>query len=100
MLISTHCSGLQSLDLQGCRQITVATIISISENCTGLKELYVYATKITDTSLIAIVKNSNGLQLLDSSARIEVSNYKLSEYFKSVSERRAVLLSIPSSLPI
>ncbi len=100
MLISTHCNGLQSLHLEYCRQITDASIISISENCTGLKELYVYATKITDTSLIAIVKNSTELQLLKSSACIEVSNYKLSDYFKSVSELRAVLLSIYPSFPI
>jgi len=40
-------------------------MVFISENCTGLKELFVSGTVITDASLIAIAKNCTGLQLLN-----------------------------------
>jgi hypothetical protein len=99
--VSTHCTELQSLDLWSCRDITDASIIPISENCTGLKRLDVSWTKITDASLIAIAKNCIGLHSLDSSGCFELSHHKLRrDDFKSVSELRAVLLSIYPSLPI
>ena len=94
--ISTQCLGLQSLNLQGCRKITDASIIPISENCTGLKRLFASETNITDASLIAIAKNCTGLQLLRTYGCNGLSSDKLRYEFESVSELRAVLLSIYS----
>ena len=88
------------LNLDGCCQITDASIISISENCTGLKELHVSLTNITDASLIAIAKNCTGLQYLYTGECNRLSDEELRDEFKSVSELRAVLLSIYPSLPI
>ena len=79
-----------------CRLITDVSIISISENCTGLKELNVSYTNITDASLIAIAKNYTELQYLSSKECDGLSSDKLRREFKSVSELRAVLLSMPS----
>ena len=101
ILISTHCTGLQSLNLHSCREITDICIISISQNCTGLKELFVSYTNITDASLIAIAKNCTGLQLLHIYGCDGLSSRMLRRrVFKTVSELRAVLLSIYPSLPI
>ena len=80
--------------------ITHVSIIPISENCTGLKELIVSYSNITDASLIAIAKNCTGLQLLFTYGCNGLSSRKLCRHFKSVSELRAVLLSIYPSLPI
>jgi len=98
--LSTHCTGLQSLHLRLCHPISDASIIPISEHCRGLKRLDVSYTSITDASLIAIAKNCTGLQYLSTYRCDGLSNYKLREEFKSVSELRAVLLSISPSLPI
>jgi len=98
--ISTHCTGLQSLRLRNCHKITDASIIPTSENCTWLKRLNVFGTSISDASLIAIVKNCTGLQFLDTDGCHGISSYQLRDEFKSVSELRAVLLSIYPSLPI
>ena len=97
--ISTHCTGLQSLNLDNCYQITDASIISISENCTGLEELYIPYTAISDASLIAIAKNCTGLQYLDAYDCGSLSNM-LRHQFISVSELRAILLSIYPSLQL
>ena len=83
-----------------CPLITDASIISISENCTGLKKLKVTDTNITDASLIAIAKNCTGLQLLITCNCYRLSSDKLRDLFDSVSKLRAVLLSIYPSLLI
>ena len=84
--IPTYCTGLQSLNLSSCDQITYASIKSISvnctglqsvnleryyqssdassENCTGLNELNISHNNITYTSLIVIAKNCTVLQSL------------------------------------
>jgi F-box/leucine-rich repeat protein 2/20 len=98
--ISIYCTGLKSLNLSGCDQITDASIISISENCTGVTSLDVSGNDITDASLIAIAKNCTGLQLLGTCRCNGLSSDKLRHHFKSVSELRAVLLSIYPFLPI
>ena len=98
--ISTQCTGLKSLNLYGCLQITDVSIISICENCTGFKELDVSDTAITDASLIAIAKNCTGLQYLDTFWCWGLSSDLLCRSFKSISELRAVLLSIYPSLLI
>jgi hypothetical protein len=98
--ISTHCTGLLSLHLEYCNQITDASIISISENCTGLKELNVFFTAISDASLITIAKNCTGLHLLRTYGCNGISSDDLRSEFNSVSELRAILLSIYPSLPI
>jgi len=99
--ISTHCTGLQFLYLLGCLQITDASIIPISENCTGLKELNIPYTNISDASLIAIAKNCTGLQLLRTDDCDSLSSDELRRHrFDSISELRAVLLSIYPSLHI
>jgi len=98
--ISTHCTGIQSLILDCCK-ITDASVISISENCTGLKELNVSWVKITDASLLAIAKNYTGLQLLRTYLCNSLSSEELRrDNFHSVSDLRAILLSIYPSLPI
>jgi F-box/leucine-rich repeat protein 2/20 len=98
--ISTHCTGIQSLILDCCK-ITDASVISISENCTGLKELNVSWVKITDASLLAIAKNCTGLQLLRTYLCNSLSSEELRrDNFHSVSDLRAILLSIYPSLPI
>jgi hypothetical protein len=95
--ISTHCTGLQSLNLESCGQITDASIISISIHC---KELNLCFTAISDASLIAIAKNCTGLQYLNAYGCNGLSSNKLRCEFKSISELRAVLLSIYPSLQI
>jgi hypothetical protein len=97
--ISTHCTGLQSLILDRCQQITDVSVLSISENCTGLKELFVSLTSITDASLIAIAKNCTGLQLLSTFQCYRLSSEELCHRFDSLSELRAVFLSIYPSTP-
>ena len=37
--ISSHCIGLQSLNVSGCHHLTDASIILISSHCTGLQSL-------------------------------------------------------------
>ena len=96
--ISTHFTGLQSLCLEGCPLITDASIIPISEYCTGLQRLDVSLTAITDVSLIAIIKNCTGLQSLRTYRCNRLSINKLRNKFKSVSELRAALLSIYTSV--
>jgi hypothetical protein len=98
--ISIHCTRLQSLSLFFCNQITDASIIIISENCTGLKELFVSYIAITDSSLIAIAKNCTGLKYLTAYDCYGLSSKDLRHEFKSVSDLRAVLLSIYPSLLI
>jgi len=99
--ISTHCTGLQSLDLFRCDHVTDASIISISENCTGLKDIDVsYTNTITDASFIAIAKNCTGLQSLNTYGCDLLSSDELRHHFKSISELRAILLSIYPSLSI
>jgi len=92
--ISTNCFGLKSLNLGWCHKITDVSTISISENCTGLKELKVSGTSISDASLIAIAKNCTELQLLTTYQCYSLSSEKLRHDFDSLSELRAVLLSI------
>ena len=97
--ISTHSTGLHLLNLRFCRQITDVSIISISENCIGLKRLDLSETAITDASLIAIAINCTELQALDTNVCNGLSSDLLCRSFKSVSELRAVLLSINPSPP-
>ena len=64
--ISTLCTGLQLLDLEGCGKITNASIISVSSHCTGLQSLYLHSCyKITDASIRSISTHCTGLQSLD-----------------------------------
>ena len=99
--ISTYCTGLHSLVLEGCYQISDGSIIPISENCTRLEALCISETSITDASLIALAKNCTRLNYLDTYDCDSLSSSKLRySCFKSVSELRAVLLSIYPSLLI
>jgi len=99
--ISTHCTGLQSLNLYNCVHISDASIILISEKCTGLKRLDVSYTRITYASLIAIANNCTQLQSLCTYRCNGLSSDKLHNYeFESVSELRAILLSIYPFHPI
>ena len=50
--ISTHCTGLVSLNLYGCRQITDSSIISISTHCTKLRHLPIYDCPLVVTDAI------------------------------------------------
>jgi len=98
--VSTYCTGLQSLNLCSCHQIEDASIISISTHCTGLQRCIFSCIKITDASLIAIAKNCTGLQHLNTFECNGLSSDELRHEFNSISELRAVLLSIYPSLPI
>ena len=124
--IAEHCTCLQSLSFRDCRAITDAGLITISEHCTNLKSLHIYFSnhitdysiisisthctglqrcifsciKITDASLIAIAKNCTGLQHLNTFECNGLSSDELRHEFNSISELRAVLLSIYPSLPI
>ncbi len=99
--ISTYCTGLHSLVLEGCYQISDGSIIPISENCTRLEALCISETSITDASLIALAKNCTRLNYLDTYDCDSLSSSKLRySCFKSVSELRAVLLTIYPSLLI
>ena len=91
--LSSFCTGLQSLNLYDCHQLSDASIIPISENCTGLKELFVSKTVISDASLIAIAKNCTGLRSLFTYKCYRIS-FQLRHEFHSISELRAALLSI------
>ena len=64
--ITEHCTGLQSLNLQGCQLITDASIILISTHCTELQSLNLgLCTQISDASIISISIHCSGLQSLD-----------------------------------
>jgi len=64
--ISEHCTGLQTLNLQGCHQITDASIISISTYCTGLQSLNLLeCLQITDAGIISISTHCTGLQSIN-----------------------------------
>ena len=63
--ISTHYTGLQSLDVSYCYLVSDASIISISTHCTGLHSLNVSrCSKLTDASIISISIHCTGLQSL------------------------------------
>ena len=96
--ISSYCTGLLSLNLMFCPLITDVSIISISENCTGMEELTISGTNMTDASLIAIAKNCTEFKALRTYRCNGLSSIKLRDEFSSVSELRAVLLSIYPSL--
>jgi hypothetical protein len=98
--VSTYCTGLQSLNLCSCHQIKDASIILISTHCTCLQRCIFSYIKITDASLIAIAKNCTGLQHLNTYGCNRLSSDELRHEFNSISELRAVLLSIYHSLPI
>ena len=64
--ISSHCNGLQSLDVSDCRKLTDASIISIYTHCTGLHSLNVSrCSQLTDASIISISTHCTGLQSLE-----------------------------------
>ena len=64
--IAEHCTGLQSLNLDCCRQITDSSIISISTHCTGLKSLNLDGCRrIEDAGVISISTHCTGLQSLN-----------------------------------
>jgi len=65
-----------------------------------LKKLDVGCTRITVASLIAIAKNWTGLQYLRTYVCNGLSSHKLRKEFKSVSQLRTALLSIYPSIPI
>jgi hypothetical protein len=98
--VSTYCTGLQLLNLSNCHQIKDASIISISTHCKGLKRCIFSYTAITDASLIGIAKNCTRLQHLNTDGCKGLSSDELRRSFKSISELRAVLLSMYPSHPI
>ena len=64
--ISEHCCNLLSLKVEDCSQITDASIISLSTHCTGLHSLNLDGCdQITDTSIISLSTHCTGLQLLN-----------------------------------
>ena len=64
--ISTHCTGLQSLNVSRCTLLTDASIISISTHWTGLQSLNVSScSQLTDASIISVSTHCTGLQSLD-----------------------------------
>ena len=65
--IADHCTGLQSLNLYGCREITDSGLITISIHCPELKSLAVVGCchQITDASIISISIHCIGLQSLN-----------------------------------
>jgi len=63
--IAEHCTGLQSLSISNCREITDTGLITISEYCPNLKSLRInYCDQITDASIISISTHCTGLQSL------------------------------------
>jgi hypothetical protein len=73
--IAEHCTGLQSLNLQGCKLITDVCIISISTHCTGLQSLDLERCgQITDASIISISTYCTGLQSLNLGGCHRISN--------------------------
>ena len=97
--ISIHCTRIQMLYISS-STITDASIISISEKCIELQRLLVDSINITDASLVAIVKNCTGLKYFNTYRCDGLSCSKLRRSFNSISELRAILLSIYPSLPI
>ena len=65
--ISTYCTGLQSLNLYYCDQLSDASIISISTHCAGLKELNLWGCRnITDAGIISLQIQASYQYLLQS----------------------------------
>jgi hypothetical protein len=63
--ITEHCTGLQSLSLNNCGEITDAGLIAIAEHYLNLQSLKVGDCKyITDASIISISTHCSGLQSL------------------------------------
>ena len=64
--IAEHCTGLQSLSLSYCEEITDAGLIAISEHRPNLRSLKIcYCDQITDASIISISTHFAGLQSLN-----------------------------------
>ena len=64
--ISTNCSGPQLLDLRNCQKITDASIISLSTHCTRIQSLHLsLCDQISDASIISISENCTGLKSLN-----------------------------------
>ena len=51
MSISTNCTGLKSLNLNWCKQISDTSIISVSTHCTGLQSLSLLQMLVSSPSL-------------------------------------------------
>jgi len=82
--IAEHCTGLQSLSLSDCREITDTGLIAISKHCYKLENLKVdCCDRITDASIISISIHCIGLQslnlvecrLISDISIISISNY-------------------------
>ena len=64
--IAEHCTGLQSLSLNSCWEITHAGLTTISEHCANLESLNLFdCDQITDDSIISISIHCIGLQSLN-----------------------------------
>ena len=64
--IEEHCTGLQSLSLNRCHEITDTGLMSISKHSTNLESLKInYCSRITDASIISISTHCTGLQSLN-----------------------------------
>ena len=86
--IAEHCTGLQSLSLDGCRQITNAGLITIHERCPNLKSLnLVNCQLITDASIMPISTHCttlqsislNGCRQITDASIISISTYCISD---------------------
>ena len=64
--IAEHCTGLQSLILNGCWEITDTGLMIIFENCTNLKSFFLeLGYRITDASIKSISTHCTGLHLFN-----------------------------------
>jgi hypothetical protein len=60
-LIAEYCTGLQSLSLSCCLEITDAGLMTIFKHCSNLISLQMHRSSITDSSMISISTHCTGL---------------------------------------
>jgi F-box/leucine-rich repeat protein 2/20 len=62
--IAQHCVGLQSLNVILCKRLSDASMVALSQACTGLKSVNIAGCKVTAASIIALAQNCPGLHSL------------------------------------
>ena len=68
------CSGLYSVNLSLCRQVTKSALIQLSKKCSHLSSLDLSITRVTDKALISLAANCSSLTSLNLRACSLVTN--------------------------
>jgi hypothetical protein len=76
----SHCGGLVSLTLIGCKQITTESVLSIAQNTRVLQQIYLsYCHTITEEGLLQLMQKCTYLQTVELSSCVTVTDSVICE---------------------